>query len=72
MVRGQLYILTEPVGWLGWEHDLSSGRKYPNADVYICLHAGKEESYLWNVKRQAGSYDKTSALDKVAVPVLLG
>lgn len=29
MVYGQLYILTEPVGWLGLEYDHLSGRKYP-------------------------------------------
>lgn len=72
MVYGQLYILTEPVGWLGWEYDHLSGRKFPDADVYICLHAGEKESYLWSITRQAGSSDRTSALAKVAVPVVLG
>jgi hypothetical protein len=72
MVRGQLYILTEPVGWLGWTQEFSSGCKHPDADVYICLSAGEKESYLWSIKRQAGSFDKTISLDKVAVPVMLG
>jgi hypothetical protein len=49
-----------------------SRRKFPDADVYIRLHAGEKESYLWNIKRQADTYDNTRALDGFAVPVMLG